>query len=172
MECGVFIVSWRQLQTACLHERIRHCLPGCSVRFPQMLECRSDPQPMKIEEPMFENQPLPPTDLVISTNISTNISTTNWPSNIIYLAETLLSHIFQFLLILLLSLKSLLIIESTPWLHHCKCIMRHQFHLIQMFFFSPFFALSHSFLISYFHIQLFFMLQVFLFSWSLFCLFL
>jgi len=36
---------------------------------------------MKIEEPMSENQPLPPTDLLISTNIST--------TNIIYLAETL-----------------------------------------------------------------------------------
>merc|ERR1739844_440767 len=64
-----------------------------------------------------------------------------------------LSHILQFLLILLSSLRSLLIIESTPWLHHCKCIMRHQFHLIQIFLFSQFFALfsfiSYLFLFSY-----------------------
>merc|ERR1711955_76509 len=48
--CSGAWLAWRQLQTACLHERIRNCFPWCSVRFPQMLGCCSDPQPMKIED--------------------------------------------------------------------------------------------------------------------------
>merc|ERR1712088_98667 len=84
--------SWRQLQTACLHERIRHSLPGCSVRLPQVLECCPDPQPMKIEEVVFENQSLLPMDTYESTFF-------------------FMSQIFHFLLNLFLSQKSSLIIH-------------------------------------------------------------
>jgi len=80
-------IGCRQLQTACLHECIWHCFPWRSVRLPQMLERCSDPQPMK---------------------------TGSWTGrreskNLFFL----LSQIFQFLFLLLFSLKTYVLLKFT-----------------------------------------------------------
>ena len=114
-------------------------------RFPQMLECRSDPQPMKIEEPMSENQPLPPTDLLISTNIST--------TNIIYLAETL------FVSDLSISLDPTF--ESEKFTYHWKYTLAAS---LQVYYETPVSSHSDVFLFSMFCTFTF--ISYFLFSYS------